>query len=134
MCASVSPAASLQRHLRDGGGVVQGLAVDVDGVMRDDGGLVDFAADGGSGPGDAAASTSTLRGRGGDWGWGLGCGLGLRLRLAAAGGVLLGEKEEDYGCEHRSLMILDFTHRRKGRRAMEAGITVRVLELTELLA
>ena len=48
----------LERHLLHGRGVVEGLAVDIDGVMGDDRSFIYFAADRGTGTGDTAATSA----------------------------------------------------------------------------
>ena len=82
----------LERHLRHGGGVVDGLAVQLDGVFGDDRRLIHVAADGGSGAGHASAPASAGRGL-------RGClGRGLRAALRPGAGH---EREECDGecCE-----------------------------------
>ena len=90
----------MHRHLRNRGGVVQGFAIDGDGVVGDDGSFIDIAADRGSGAGDATTVPSS-GGRGGR------CrgGCLLRGRPGLLGRRLSGlgeKKEQNWKTEHWS--------------------------------
>ena len=72
-----------QRHLGDGGGIVQGLAADGDGVVSDHGSFIDFATDCWSGTSDSATASTARGSCGGCCRCTLGggarcCGVGMR--------------------------------------------------------
>ncbi len=80
----------LQRHLRDGGGVIDWFALHGHAVMRDHRGFVDFAPDRGTGSGHASTSAASA----GDGSRRLRRG-SLRGRLTALGGSLGLKRQEE---------------------------------------